>query len=66
MDKLQLAFSFCIEYPTQVMRPSVLAEGLGIRKDDARGLVRILSWLGVLERKETPHNGVYYRINKAV
>ena len=66
MDKLQAAFSFCLNYPTPIMRPSVLADGLGIRKDDARGLVRILAWLGVLERKETPSNGVYYRINKAV
>lgn len=66
MGKLHAAFDFCLNYPTPIMRPSTLAAGLGVRKDDARGLVRILAWLGILERKETPSNGVYYRINKAV
>ena len=66
MGKLQAAFDFCLNYPTPIMRPSTLAAGLGVRKDDARGLVRILAWLGILERKETPSNGVYYRINKVV
>lgn len=64
MNNLHQAFSFCMNHPTPIMRPSVLADGLSIRKDDARGLVRVLAWLGVLERKETPSNGVYYRINK--
>jgi hypothetical protein len=66
MDKLQEAFDFCLKHPTPIMRPAVLADGINVRKDAARGLVRVLVWLGVLERKETPSNGVYYWINKQV
>lgn len=60
MEKLSSAYAFVIKR-TQV-RNKDLVDGLGINKMEARGVIRLLEWLGVLHRHESLANGVHYTV----